>query len=90
MWIQGISTTMIVAIVPLRHFALGHGLKAYQAPPRTLKNWELPSSDFDLGIAVSFGYFLPSRIIRSFRKGTLNVHPSLLPRYFNVLIFLVI
>lgn len=35
---------------------------------------------FDLGIVVSFGYFIPSSVINSFRH-CLNVHPSLLPRY---------
>ena len=30
---------------------------------------------------VSFGYFIPSRIISLFPNGIINVHPSLLPQY---------
>ena len=36
---------------------------------------------FDIGVVVSFGYFLPSSILRSFRFGAINLHPSLLPWY---------
>jgi methionyl-tRNA formyltransferase len=39
-----------------------------------------PEQDYDIGVVVSFGYFLPARIIESFRKGAMNVHPSLLPQ----------
>ncbi|PJF20058.1 hypothetical protein PSACC_00120, partial [Paramicrosporidium saccamoebae] len=37
--------------------------------------------EFDLGLAVSIGYFIPSRIINSFPLGMLNAHPSILPKY---------
>lgn len=30
---------------------------------------------------VSFGYFIPPRIIQQFKYGAINVHPSLLPKY---------
>lgn len=36
---------------------------------------------YDLGVVVSFGYFIPSRVIESFRLGMINIHPSLLPKY---------
>jgi methionyl-tRNA formyltransferase len=44
--------------------------------PPTLAN-ELP---FDLAVVVSFGYFLPAKLIGSFPRGGVNVHPSLLPK----------
>jgi hypothetical protein len=34
---------------------------------------------FDVGVVVSFGYFLPQRLIERFPLGMVNVHPSLLP-----------
>ncbi|KAJ3093180.1 hypothetical protein HK102_003588 [Quaeritorhiza haematococci] len=37
--------------------------------------------EFDLAVVVSFGYFLPRSLIRSFPQGAINVHPSLLPKY---------
>jgi methionyl-tRNA formyltransferase len=39
------------------------------------------SSSYDLGVVVSFGYFIPKRIIDAFQQGAINVHPSLLPRF---------
>ncbi|KAJ3412121.1 hypothetical protein HDV05_001215 [Chytridiales sp. JEL 0842] len=70
--------------VPLKAFARSNQIPYYTAPPKTLKGWEPPrlgSKLYDLGVVVSFGYFLPSPLIRSFKYGALNVHPSLLPRY---------
>jgi methionyl-tRNA formyltransferase len=46
------------------------------------KEWDWPSNEpYDLAIVVSFGYFLPGFMLSRFKSGTLNVHPSLLPRY---------
>lgn len=38
-------------------------------------------SNYDLGIVISFGYYLPDYIVNSFKHGCINIHPSLLPRY---------
>ncbi|CAG8811551.1 9112_t:CDS:2, partial [Dentiscutata erythropus] len=68
----------------------GRGLKNLKQSPIKLiaENKELVpkpsddlSSNFDIGVVVSFGYFLPSKVIESFTKGTINIHPSLLPKY---------
>ncbi|KAI9275972.1 formyl transferase [Sporodiniella umbellata] len=49
---------------------------------KTLVNWNLPTDrQYDLGVVVSFGYFIPPHIISQFRLGAVNVHPSLLPSY---------
>ncbi|RCH82314.1 hypothetical protein CU097_002861 [Rhizopus azygosporus] len=49
---------------------------------KTLNDWHLPKDQqYDLGVAVSFGYFIPPHIISQFRFGAINVHPSLLPKY---------
>jgi len=48
----------------------------------TFTGWRLPSYDsppINLIIAVSFGLFIPPRILQSVEYGGLNVHPSLLP-----------
>jgi methionyl-tRNA formyltransferase len=36
---------------------------------------------WDVGVVVSFGFFIPARFISSFHCGAINGHPSLLPRY---------
>jgi methionyl-tRNA formyltransferase len=40
----------------------------------------ISNSNFDIGVVVSFGYFLTPSILESFTKGAVNVHPSLLPK----------
>lgn len=38
-------------------------------------------------IAVSFGLFVPPRILRGAKYGGLNVHPSWLPEYGSTIIY---
>lgn len=44
----------------------------------TFTGWS-PPKDINLVIAVSFGLFVPPRILRGAKYGGLNVHPSILP-----------
>ena len=55
-----------------------------------MDGWDLPASllnadpaqpSFDVGVVVSFGYMIPARLLRHFRAGLINIHPSLLPRH---------
>ncbi|KAG8341816.1 putative Formyl transferase [Trypanosoma vivax] len=39
-----------------------------------------PLEDFDVAVVASFRYFMPDKLLRRLRR-TINVHPSLLPRY---------
>ncbi|KAG2237495.1 hypothetical protein INT48_005531 [Thamnidium elegans] len=49
---------------------------------KDLTSWNLPTDKpYDVGVVVSFGYFIPPHIISSFKYGAVNVHPSLLPKY---------
>ncbi|XP_046739019.1 methionyl-tRNA formyltransferase, mitochondrial isoform X2 [Diprion similis] len=56
-------------------YARQHGIAIRNWPP------DINLSEFDIGLVVSFGYLIPSRIILSFPLGMLNVHGSLLPRW---------
>ncbi|KAI0186777.1 methionyl-tRNA formyltransferase-like protein [Xylaria flabelliformis] len=71
----------------------GRGLKAVKDPPirslaeslklqihvrDTFTGWNMPSKT-NLIIAVSFGLFVPPRLLRKAKYGGLNLHPSLLP-----------
>ncbi|KAG5914218.1 hypothetical protein E4U42_000620, partial [Claviceps africana] len=66
----------VVRQVPCRVLAQELGLRVYER--ETFRGWELPRGT-NLVVAVSFGLFVPSRILASARYGGLNVHPSLLP-----------
>ncbi|KAJ2809487.1 Methionyl-tRNA formyltransferase [Coemansia guatemalensis] len=64
------------------------GIKVHFTTSRVMTDWQIPDVDekagggkFDIGVVSSFGSFLPERIINSFPKGMINLHPSLLPKY---------
>lgn len=44
-------------------------------------NYELPNANYDLFIIAAYGKILPKKILDIPKCGTLNVHPSLLPKY---------
>ena len=62
--------------VPLQSVARSLSLPLHTL--NTFTGWT-PSLPYNLIIAVSFGLFVPRRILRSAKYGGLNVHPSLLP-----------
>ncbi|KJZ79595.1 hypothetical protein HIM_01064 [Hirsutella minnesotensis 3608] len=62
--------------VPCKAVAEELGLRIHQR--ETFRNWELPAGT-NLVVVVSFGLFVPPRILGSTKYGGLNVHPSLLP-----------
>ncbi|QPC77565.1 hypothetical protein HYE68_008317 [Fusarium pseudograminearum] len=62
--------------VPCKLLAEELGLRIHQQG--TFRGWDLPEGT-NLVIAVSFGLFVPPRILGSAKYGGLNVHPSLLP-----------
>ncbi|KAL2171936.1 hypothetical protein VTG60DRAFT_995 [Thermothelomyces hinnuleus] len=66
--------------VPLRGLAKQLDLPIHERD--TFTGWNMPQPDgepINLIIAVSFGLFVPPRLIHASKYGGLNVHPSLLP-----------
>ncbi|CEP20149.1 hypothetical protein [Parasitella parasitica] len=64
--------------------AESNNLKVYHTPPqaKSLQGWHVPNDTaYDLGVVVSFGFFIPPDIISTLKNGAVNVHPSLLPKY---------
>eukprot|EP00946_MAST-07B_sp_MAST-7B-sp1_P002138 g2138.t1 len=73
--------------VPIKAYALEHGLTVHEIPANVKSpmglgksDWQCPSG-YDLGVVVSFGYFIPAVTISALTCGAINVHPSLLPAY---------
>ncbi|KAG2418464.1 hypothetical protein HFD88_001565 [Aspergillus terreus] len=69
-------------IVPIKSAATQLSLPIHEID--TFKGWtppELPGGPINLIIAVSFGLFVPPRILNGAKYGGLNVHPSLLPDF---------
>ena len=73
--------------VPLRKSAVDNSIEYFVAPKHgdEWTNWRIPTTNtqhrYDLACVVSFGYFLPPFLLNTFKSGTLNVHPSLLPKF---------
>ncbi|KAI5855567.1 Formyltransferase [Durotheca rogersii] len=61
---------------PVRDVALKLGLPIHERD--TFTGWDMPPH-INLIVAVSFGLFVPPRLLRSAKYGGLNVHPSSLP-----------
>ncbi|KAI1116341.1 formyl transferase [Nemania sp. NC0429] len=61
---------------PLRSLASSLGLQIHERD--TFTGWDMPSKT-NLIIAVSFGLFVPPRLLHAAKYGGLNLHPSLLP-----------
>jgi methionyl-tRNA formyltransferase len=68
---------------PVKEFAVAHGLEVHQ--PAKIKTEEARelfiSHDADASVVVAYGRILPAAFLRAPRRGCINVHFSLLPKY---------
>lgn len=69
-----------LASPPVKDWALAHDIECYQ-PDSLREASPLGNSEFDLGIVAAYGKILPKALVDAPRFGTLNVHPSLLPKF---------
>jgi methionyl-tRNA formyltransferase len=70
-------------ISPVKEFALANNLEVFQpAKVKTQESLELfQSAKADIAVVVAYGRILPETFLKSFSKGCLNVHFSLLPKF---------
>lgn len=64
---------------PVKLLAEAHGLKVEQ--PEKLKNSDLKFPISDLNVVCDYGLIIPKTILDTPKFGSINVHPSLLPKY---------
>lgn len=68
---------------PVKEYALGRGLAVYQ--PEKIRNAEaldlFRSHAAEAAVVVAYGRILPGEFLRAPRRGCINVHFSLLPKY---------
>jgi methionyl-tRNA formyltransferase len=73
----------VLAAPPVKERALALGLEVYQ--PTKVRNGELRAwlaeRDVDVALVVAYGRILPGDVLRTPKKGCVNVHASLLPKY---------
>src|SRR3989338_8882184 len=70
---------MIMTPPPIKVFAQSHNLKIAQ--PASLLTYNLQPTIYNLFIVASYGKIIPKSILDIPKFGTLNVHPSLLPKF---------
>jgi methionyl-tRNA formyltransferase len=72
-----------ISLSPVKEFAVSQGLSVFQ--PARIKNDEakqlFSSHDADVAVVVAYGRILPDEFLRAPRRGCINVHFSLLPKY---------
>ncbi|HEX6718901.1 MAG TPA: methionyl-tRNA formyltransferase [Pyrinomonadaceae bacterium] len=72
-----------VSFSPVKEFALSQGLTVLQ--PARIKTEEakrlFASHEADVAVVVAYGRILPDEFLRAPRRGCINVHFSLLPKY---------
>lgn len=67
------------AVPAVKTLAAAHGLTVLQ--PASLKEYDLKSQPYDLNIVCQYGRIIPRHILETPRRGTINIHTSLLPKY---------
>src|SRR3989344_4485228 len=70
---------MIMTHPPVKVFAQSHDLKIAQ--PDSLLTYNLQPTTYNLFVVASYGKIIPQSILDIPKFGTLNVHPSLLPKF---------
>jgi methionyl-tRNA formyltransferase len=66
---------------PVKTFSLKRGLKIAQPYHLSEIKADIEKIDPDVIIVAAYGYILPKEIFQMPKYGTINVHPSLLPKY---------
>lgn len=79
-----VGRKMLVTPPEVKTWALSRDIPVLQ--PKTLKNTEVENEikkygPFDVALVASYGKIIPKTILDIPQKGTLNIHPSLLPRH---------
>ncbi len=64
---------------PVKIFAEEKNIPVFQ--PEKLKNYVMPNFGADLNIVCQYGLIIPQNVLDSAKKGSVNVHASLLPKY---------
>lgn len=77
-----VGRKQILTPPPVKLLAQQHNIPVFQ--PEKLDRdakYQILNTKYDLGIVAAYGQIIPKRILEIPKYGTLNVHPSLLPRW---------
>lgn len=66
---------------PVKNLALKYNIKLFQPNKINEIFNELSELEFDIFLTVAFGQFIPNNILELAKKGSINIHGSILPKY---------
>lgn len=66
---------------PIKEFALRHNLKVFEPKDKKELTDILKELKPDIGVLFAYGMIVPNEALEIPRKGIINIHPSLLPKY---------
>lgn len=66
---------------PVKDLAIKYGIKLFQEDNISSIFEELKLLDFDIFLTAAFGQLIPDNILSLAKKGSINIHCSLLPKY---------
>jgi methionyl-tRNA formyltransferase len=78
-----VGRKQILTPSPVKVMAQKHALEVYEGKVKELTS-KITEYNLDLALLYSFGEIIPASLLKAFRYGFWNVHPSLLPMYRNV------
>lgn len=65
----------------VKSIAKTHSIPVLQPHNSSELSTQLADLNKNIGVLVSYGMIIPESVIKSFKKGIINIHPSLLPLY---------
>jgi len=78
---EPVGRKQILTPPPVKIFAQKHKIPVFQPSKLEIGNWKLEIPRADLYVVAAYGKIIPKAIIELPRFGSLNIHPSLLPRW---------
>lgn len=71
----------IITPPPTKIIAERHNIQVYQPEKLNFKEFKVSVGELDLAIIAAYGKIIPKSILELPKRGTIGVHPSLLPKY---------
>lgn len=79
--LESVFTTETEEKASIIPFCISKGIEIVEVHSKDELKKEVFKTKADLAVVADFGLIIPTEVLKHFRHGILNVHPSLLPKY---------
>lgn len=66
---------------PVKEYGIKHNIPIFQPPDLKSKDFLTDINEYDYNVVVAYGNLIPKRLIELPLLGSINLHPSALPKY---------